>query len=82
MCPNMTRIFPPASARRPTGLHSNNGSDSTLDNRGGFVKINLKLVRQCLLNGSASEKTAILDAIRMVSFVFTKARFHLSVNYF
>lgn len=74
MCPNMTRIFPPTKAGRRTfqSNYSDNGSTSTLNNRSGFVKINFKLVRQCLITASANEKCEVLDAIRLVSFCFCR----------
>lgn len=71
MCPNMTRIFPPSSSRRDNVFQSNYSDkslDSSVRNRSGFVKINFKLVRRCLIYGSATEKRAVLDAIRLVSF--------------
>lgn len=72
VCPNMTRIFPPAGSRRRITVQSNysdSGSNISLQKRNGYVKINYKLVRQCLIYASANEKSEVLDAIRLVSFV-------------
>lgn len=70
MCPNMTRIFPPTSAGRRTAFESNysdNGSNMSLKKRSGYVKINYKLVRQCLIYASPDEKCKVMDTIRLVS---------------
>lgn len=71
----MTKIFPPTNSERRTAFQSNysdSGSNLSLKKRSGYVKINFKLVRQCLISGSANEKCEVLDAIRLVSFHVNK----------
>lgn len=83
MCPNMTRIFPPASSGR-AAFESNNSdsnSNSTLKNRKGYVKINYKLIRQCLITAPANEKCKVLDAIRLVSFELVNSNQRIGVSF-
>lgn len=84
MCPNMTRIFPPASSGRRTAFQSNysdSGSNSTVKNRKGYVKINFKLIRQCLITAPANEKCEVLDAIRLVSFELVNSNQRIGVYF-
>lgn len=66
----MTRIFPQTGSRRRSAPKSNYpDSNSSTKNCNGYVKINYKLVRHCLIYGSINEKCDVLNAIRLVSFV-------------
>lgn len=68
----MTKIFPQTSSRRRSAPKSNypdNDSNLIKKNCNGYVQINYKLVRHCLIYGSINEKCEVLDAIRLVSCV-------------
>lgn len=80
MCPKITRIFPPTSSRQSS--NSNTSSDISLQRRNGYVKINYKLVRQCLIHGLPNEKCEVLNAILLVSLVVKFYRNNVAVNFF